>query len=241
MARSLVETIVHDGRVLLLADAAAKATILLVLAWLAARRWRRGSAAARHQVWALALCGLIALPVVSWLVPGWRLPVLREQVGDNEPAARIPASPVIVESSSPRTSLIVVPDIVARRETPAIRVAPPRATAAVAAVRPVQVAMVATERAPPREVLSTWTWTAAGALLAVWLAGFLVVALPTALGVLGNEWRRRRVEPVTGGDWRVLLEGIRRTFAIRRPIDLRRSGGWSWRCLRLFTQRCKTL
>ena len=227
MTRSLVETIVSDGRVLLLADAAAKATILLALAWLAARLWRRGSAAARHQVWAMALCGLIALPAVSWLAPGWRLPVLRERVRDNEPAARIPASSVVVESSNPRPSPIVVHDTVARRETPPIRVAPPRAIAAEAAVYAARPATVATVAAAPRELPSTWTWTAAGALLTIWLAGFLVVALPTILGVLGNEWRRRRVEPVTGGDWRVLLEGVRRTFAIRRPIDLRRGGGWS--------------
>lgn len=42
---------------------------LLVAAWAGAAVLRRGSAAARHQVWTLAVVGALALPIVSWLAP----------------------------------------------------------------------------------------------------------------------------------------------------------------------------
>ncbi|HEV7590553.1 MAG TPA: M56 family metallopeptidase, partial [Longimicrobium sp.] len=58
----------------------AKSTLLLCTAALAARALRRGSAAARHLVWCLALGGAMALPALALVVPGWKpafLAVLR--------------------------------------------------------------------------------------------------------------------------------------------------------------------
>lgn len=58
----------------------AKSTLLLCTAALAARALRRGSAAARHLVWCLALGGAMALPALALIVPGWKpafLAVLR--------------------------------------------------------------------------------------------------------------------------------------------------------------------
>ena len=50
----------------------AKSTLLLSAAGLAARGLRRGSAAARHLVWSLALGGAMALPALALVVPGWK-------------------------------------------------------------------------------------------------------------------------------------------------------------------------
>src|SRR3954469_22923597 len=58
------------------ADAAAKATIILVLAWAIAALWPRSSAAVRHRLWSLALCGIVISPVVSWSLPAWRFAIL---------------------------------------------------------------------------------------------------------------------------------------------------------------------
>ena len=58
----------------------AKSTLLLCTAALAAHVLRRGSAAARHLVWCLALGGATALPLLALVVPGWKpafLAVLR--------------------------------------------------------------------------------------------------------------------------------------------------------------------
>ncbi|MFL5537588.1 MAG: M56 family metallopeptidase, partial [Longimicrobiaceae bacterium] len=58
----------------------AKSTLLLGAAAVAAHALRRGSAAARHLVWCLALGAAMALPALALVVPGWKpafLAVLR--------------------------------------------------------------------------------------------------------------------------------------------------------------------
>ena len=59
------------------ADATTKATILLLVSWLTVILLRRQSAAVRHRVWALSIYILIAMPFLSWLVPGWPEPKRR--------------------------------------------------------------------------------------------------------------------------------------------------------------------
>lgn len=56
---------------------AARATLVLLLAGIAAFALRRASAAARHLVWALALGSLLVLPAATLLVPDWELPFVR--------------------------------------------------------------------------------------------------------------------------------------------------------------------
>src|SRR2546423_8271464 len=77
---------------LLLADSAVKGTALLVLAASAALMLRRDSAATRHLVWLLAMVALLVVPVLSALLPQWR--VLPEWAG-------VSPAPVAVESSPP--------------------------------------------------------------------------------------------------------------------------------------------
>src|SRR4029079_5288954 len=90
MTRWLEGTFLSGGLALALLDATVKATIVLVLSLMLARSLRRSSSAARHRLWAVGLCGLLALPVVSCLMPGWSFPieVAAERVRDPDPGAR---------------------------------------------------------------------------------------------------------------------------------------------------------
>ena len=54
---------------------AIKATILFVVAWLAALALRRSSAAARHLVWTAAAAAVLALPFLSIGLPALNIPV----------------------------------------------------------------------------------------------------------------------------------------------------------------------
>ncbi|MGH9575038.1 MAG: M56 family metallopeptidase, partial [Candidatus Acidiferrales bacterium] len=51
----------------------AKATVLLGLAFIEELVFRRRSAALRHRVWAIAIVGSLALPVVALVIPAWHV------------------------------------------------------------------------------------------------------------------------------------------------------------------------
>src|SRR6185295_1862041 len=56
-----------------LLDAAPRSVLVLGLAGLTALAMRRASAAARHWVWLLGFAGLLVLPVLVAMLPGWRV------------------------------------------------------------------------------------------------------------------------------------------------------------------------
>lgn len=53
-------------------EVTAKSTLLLVIAWMATAALRRRSAALRHQVWAVAICASLLLPLLATFLPRWR-------------------------------------------------------------------------------------------------------------------------------------------------------------------------
>src|ERR1700741_3197013 len=58
-----------------------RATVLIGAAWAAAamRRRARASAATRHMAWLLGIAALLALPLIWWLLPPLRLPILQPE------------------------------------------------------------------------------------------------------------------------------------------------------------------
>jgi hypothetical protein len=52
-----------------------KATILLALVATIAFLARRASSAFRHLVWALGLGCVLLLPLLSWNIPHWHIPI----------------------------------------------------------------------------------------------------------------------------------------------------------------------
>ncbi len=64
-----------------LAAVAAKATILLTLAWMVTIALRNRSAALRHRVWAAGILSSLALPVFTTLLPAWHSTALTEPSG----------------------------------------------------------------------------------------------------------------------------------------------------------------
>lgn len=76
----------------LLAQIAAKATLVLLLAAVVAALLWRASAATRHMVWCVAVLSVLALPVFSLVLPAWELPLLPAA-----PAAAVDAPVVAFE------------------------------------------------------------------------------------------------------------------------------------------------
>jgi beta-lactamase regulating signal transducer with metallopeptidase domain len=104
-----------DPAALQLASLLGKGTLLLAAAGMAGVALRNASAAARHLVWTLSLGGLLALPLLSAALPGWRLNVLPG------PAQRtwtaLPASPdKPIETATASPAAAVVDQTAAPRE-----------------------------------------------------------------------------------------------------------------------------
>ena len=57
-------------------DVAAKSTLVLAAAAVAALMLRRAPAATRHLAWYFGLCGALVLPILAFALPGWAWPVL---------------------------------------------------------------------------------------------------------------------------------------------------------------------
>ena len=77
----------------LLAQLAAKATLVLALAAAAAAVLWRSSAAVRHLVWCVGVVGVLALPLFSILLPAWNLPLLPASTAAAPARSDAPALP----------------------------------------------------------------------------------------------------------------------------------------------------
>ncbi|MBM80539.1 MAG: hypothetical protein CMJ78_08090 [Planctomycetaceae bacterium] len=60
----------------ILIDTSIKATVLLMLALIATRLLRRASAATTYSIWAFTMLSLILLPLATWMLPSWSIPIL---------------------------------------------------------------------------------------------------------------------------------------------------------------------
>lgn len=222
MTRWLESTFLSEVPVLAIVDATVKGTLLLLLAWGLATFLRRSSAAVRHRIWALGLCGLIALPVLSSSVPGWRLPI----------ASATSKVQRVSRTASPSDLAPAVAEELPRPATGQVelhRSAP--TTARSSAPRPHTAIRATPAQKPPAEGLvaeshanaqADTPWNVVNVVVAVWLVGFLAVVLPTLAGLFAHELRRRSAEPVHEDVWLRLLDSLRERFSIRRRVELRR-------------------
>lgn len=103
----------------LLGEFAAKATLIMALAALAATLLWRASAAVRHLVWCAGVVGVLALPVFSVVLPAWEVAVLP---ADAAPAPQLPAA--TKKDAAPQVP--VAPIASASTTTPTAAVSAPR-------------------------------------------------------------------------------------------------------------------
>ena len=191
-----------------LADAVVKATLILAMAAAASFSLRRKSAALRHMVWTLALCSVLALPLLSLALPKWQLPIVRL-------ASTAPPQPAI------EAAMDAAPIAPTRR--PAL---PGRKTTTAGA--PVQIE--STAAVPTTSTTSTTTsvsWIEAvswqQALLAVWLAGAIVVLSRLAIGLAAVRWLSRRTPLITDAPWLPMAQALAVDMGVHRRLRFLRS------------------
>lgn len=176
----------------LLLEVTLKATIVLATVGLLGVLLRRASATTRHLVWSLALGGLLVLPVLAYLLPVWRVPVL--------PAAKAPVlvTPVAAENDSFDAPL-------------AVPVEAPVASSSIA---------VPSATANDYSVVPRWSVNWFGVALSVWLAGVLIVLMRLTLGTLRMRRITYEAECLTDYHWSALMCRLRAQIDLPAHVSL---------------------
>src|SRR5687768_13972146 len=178
-----------------LADAAAKTTVILALAAAASLLLRRASAAFRHLIWTLALVSALLLPVLSYALPKWHLPLL--SVTSGQPAAQAgvvdnaPVPPLAV-----RTPRVPVRGSIESESAPA--------------------------RDVEHSAVTAITWQ--GALFALWIAGALCILARIGIGLVAVGWVSRRTQEITDAPWLGVARKIAMEMGVGPHVRFLRGG-----------------
>ncbi|MFB3112966.1 MAG: M56 family metallopeptidase, partial [Gemmatimonadales bacterium] len=205
------------GWVVVLVDVAIKSVLVLGVTAAVAFGLRGASAALRHQVWAVALGGLLMLPVLSIVLPHWQLAFLPAfdtvspvppVVPNSEPAgtrALVPGTAIQFEPARESSTAEVVPE------------PPPSPEVEFFERSGTRLAVPAPE--PPnvlRSGLPDWPVM----VLSAWLIGAALVVALLALGFLRVWMIAKTAKPIRDGELLRLAEAAAEELGITRPVRL---------------------
>ena len=181
-----------------LVDCALKGSVVIIVAAIAARLLRRHTAAARHTVWSAAAAAQLVIPVLTTLLPTWRVPVLDEPAWVTTPTTTVSATP---------------------NGTPT----PP----APSNVQPTQTSATGPEsnvsaRTAPASTTPSWRPSPVMVLAALWMLGCIAVLVRLAAGTAVVSRMAGRGERVIDEKWLGLLHRLAVGLRIRRPLTLLR-------------------
>jgi beta-lactamase regulating signal transducer with metallopeptidase domain len=193
-------------------EAAAKATLVLLAAGAAsaAVSLRGGSAAARHLVWTLGVCGALALPVLSAVLPGWRTPLLTIAA----PRAEAPAASAAPAAFAPTA------------DGPVASLAPADGAPRTAASATGAVESASTEVASVAQASTGDAGMGIGlgaAAVALYLAGVLAVIGRLAIGRWSVGRLARRAASAGEPAWAAQVRDVAWEMDVRRPVRVLRS------------------
>ena len=194
-----------------MADAAMKGAILVLIAAIAVYALRRKSAASRHAVWSAAVIGHLAIPVFMLLLPAWRMPLLPAA-----PWMRAESSQPIVAKSDAAAPGIAAQPVKGTVANTATENAPVRTEPTVSSsISPSQSAAVVSPGAP----LSLSTF---GIVATIWLIGAALVLLRLAFGTWQVGRLARVGARVEDGAWLSLTQRLANRLGVSRPLTLMR-------------------
>lgn len=209
MPTFLPEGLPDSGTLLLYAvDVAARASVVLAGALILAVILRRSGAAARHALWTVTLAGLVALPVLSPLLPTLAVPF------PWSPAEAVEGASAVLPADEAPSRAVTMGDAAGPVAEPSgfdeARTEKAGGTferaAASGAASPVP-------EGKAGRIGSGW-------ILGSWLLGASVLGLFLGLGL----WRARRLfrgaEPARGQAWARTLDRARRAVGLRRPASV---------------------
>ena len=202
----------------LMLDAALRGLLILIVAISLHLCLRRAAAAKRHLVLSLATIGLIVVPVLTALLPGWQLPALTGRLDPATTAVKF--RPTTSEAFVLRQETTGLPAHMAEQPTELVQIAP----------RPVAPAVAMTVDPPTRnrspaasqDPESRLQFTRATQWIpALWLTGTVVLLIPFLVGFF-RLWRvGRSAQPVDDSGWDELLAELCGDMGVHRRVLLR--------------------
>ena len=221
----------------LLLDTAIKGALILLVAGAFVTALRRASAAARHLLWSVAICSLLALPIFELALPNWRVPifpaVLQTASAESKSAEGKSDAIRISESNS---SEIIFPSALdetahpaksstSLKETPSAKLPARKTIDELPALPPYQTPLfedVQSESSlsadAPKEKMN-WAML----ILMLWSAGFLVVMARLLAGTCKVWAIARRAEKLTDPYWTELANDLAGELRLRGDILLLKS------------------
>jgi HEAT repeat protein/beta-lactamase regulating signal transducer with metallopeptidase domain len=184
-----------DGVFLPAVDALVKVTLVLGAAAIVTFALGGASAATRHLVWSLALASAVVIPVLSFALPRWQLPII---------TLTTVTAPALPEEIAPP----IAPAFSRRAHTPE----PASPIVNGGAIRQPAPSQATTRQSVvPRISLST-------ALLGIWAAGVVVVLARLLLGLVAVQWMSRRTVRVVDAPWLPLARELADDLGITRRL-----------------------
>jgi beta-lactamase regulating signal transducer with metallopeptidase domain/HEAT repeat protein len=191
----------------LLVAAALKGALVLVIALVLNFALRRSSAASRHLVWSLALASLLAIPLLSFGLPSWQVPVLPDSFAVARHEAAMNSDEFIAPASMASGSL-------PQDSQPSITVKEQARTNARGFPEP---------PAPVSRQSTSGPLDWSSLALMVWMAGALSILVRLLIGTAIVWWMARRAGRITDGEWVSLVERLAAQVGINRPVTLLKS------------------
>ncbi len=196
-----------DGLLPGLLDLAVRATVVLLLAWIAASLLRRASAATRHLVWSAAIAGVLALPLLGAALPAWRVRLM--------PPASAP-EPVAQRRELPRATLPPsqdnLPNTAGWRSAAGAATTPQAAATSPVSAGPGAVARLT-------RIVRRWL-TTERVLGVAWVSLALLLLARLAVANARVAVWRRSARAVEDGRWLALLGRLAREYGVGRPVVL---------------------
>ena len=185
-------------------DSFVKSAIILLAAGALAVTLRRASAASRHLVWSLAIVSLLALPIFSFALPSWRLPVLPS----------LAAASVDAGSRESVGGIVVATEFERQRDIEAL---------ASRHRQPFDLGseLSASSSASPESAINSeksFDWKAA--LPLVWLLGAFAAIARLVAGTARVWLLTRRAERVTESSWMALARALATRLRLRRRVEI---------------------
>jgi beta-lactamase regulating signal transducer with metallopeptidase domain/HEAT repeat protein len=198
----------------LLAGAAVKGTLLLIIAVILNFALRRASAASRHLVWSLALASLLALPLLSFGLPSWRLALLPGSLAKALPEA-------VTDSPEPFTFA----PLASAPLPQGVETGEPGKSATVKQQAQTSAASLSQSPAsePPSEQTNSKPMSWASLALILWMTGALLILLRLLIGTASVWWMAQRARKITDGEWARLTESLASKVGLGRPVTLLKS------------------